>query len=127
VEKFRYCPNCRAEYRAGFERCADCDIALVDELPTEPPPAEPAPTHLVPDKELVEVFRSNQSDARIVRGFLEAQGIPAILLGEGEMPYPIDIGSLGERRVYVREEDVEDARTAIAGAQADWAATHPHP
>ena len=29
-----YCPECRSEYRAGFERCATCDdVSLVDELP----------------------------------------------------------------------------------------------
>jgi hypothetical protein len=37
------CPNCKAEYREGFTRCADCDVELVRELPaaalvvTEPP------------------------------------------------------------------------------------------
>jgi hypothetical protein len=117
---YRYCPECGTEYRAGFDRCAECDVALVDDPPDRPMLEITAPTHLVPDKELVEVFRSNQSDARIVRGFLEAQGIPAIILGEGEMPYPIDIGSLGERRIYVREEDADDARTAIAEVQAGW-------
>lgn len=30
-----YCPNCRTEYRAGFKVCADCDVALVEELPQE--------------------------------------------------------------------------------------------
>jgi len=30
-----YCPNCKAEYRQGFTRCADCDVELVQ----EPPPA----------------------------------------------------------------------------------------
>jgi hypothetical protein len=28
-----YCPQCRAEYRQGFTRCADCDIDLVYEPP----------------------------------------------------------------------------------------------
>jgi hypothetical protein len=28
-----FCPLCKAEYRPGFSRCADCDIDLVDELP----------------------------------------------------------------------------------------------
>jgi hypothetical protein len=28
-----YCPQCKAEYRQGFTRCADCDVALVAELP----------------------------------------------------------------------------------------------
>ncbi|HXY01194.1 MAG TPA: hypothetical protein VEI54_09760 [Candidatus Limnocylindrales bacterium] len=28
-----YCPECKAEYRQGFTRCADCDVDLVWELP----------------------------------------------------------------------------------------------
>ena len=28
-----FCPQCRVEYRAGFTRCTDCEVALVDELP----------------------------------------------------------------------------------------------
>jgi hypothetical protein len=29
------CPQCKAEYRPGFTRCADCDVDLVWELPKE--------------------------------------------------------------------------------------------
>jgi hypothetical protein len=28
-----FCPQCKAEYRQGFTRCADCDVELVYELP----------------------------------------------------------------------------------------------
>ncbi len=28
-----FCPQCKAEYRSGFARCADCDAELVGELP----------------------------------------------------------------------------------------------
>jgi len=28
-----FCPLCKAEYRHGYRRCADCDVELVDELP----------------------------------------------------------------------------------------------
>src|SRR6266446_594330 len=28
-----YCPQCEAEYRPGFTRCADCDVELVESLP----------------------------------------------------------------------------------------------
>jgi hypothetical protein len=28
-----FCPVCKAEYREGFTRCADCDVDLVYELP----------------------------------------------------------------------------------------------
>jgi len=27
-----FCPDCRAEYRPGFTRCSDCDVALVERL-----------------------------------------------------------------------------------------------
>jgi hypothetical protein len=27
------CPKCKAEYRPGFTRCADCDVELVESLP----------------------------------------------------------------------------------------------
>ena len=32
-----YCPQCKAEYRRGFTRCADCDVDLVYELPARMP------------------------------------------------------------------------------------------
>jgi len=28
-----FCPECKAEYRVGFTRCADCDVDLVANLP----------------------------------------------------------------------------------------------
>jgi hypothetical protein len=28
-----FCPDCRAEYREGFRRCADCDVDLVRDMP----------------------------------------------------------------------------------------------
>jgi len=30
-----FCPECRAEYRRDFTRCADCDVDLVQELPVQ--------------------------------------------------------------------------------------------
>jgi hypothetical protein len=41
-----FCPVCKAEYREGFSRCADCDVDLVWELPAAAlvapePPASP--------------------------------------------------------------------------------------
>jgi hypothetical protein len=28
-----FCPECKSEYRRGFTRCSDCDVALVEALP----------------------------------------------------------------------------------------------
>ena len=33
IGRTMYCPQCKAEYRQGFTRCADCDIDLVHEPP----------------------------------------------------------------------------------------------
>lgn len=41
-----FCPQCKAEYRAGFTRCADCDVDLVHELPAAEEPAH-APQEIV--------------------------------------------------------------------------------
>ena|SRR5580765_206475 len=32
-----YCPRCRAEYRPAFEKCSDCGVDLVEELPPTSP------------------------------------------------------------------------------------------
>lgn len=37
-----YCPDCRAEYRAGFSHCTDCDVDLVPELREEKPSSDQA-------------------------------------------------------------------------------------
>lgn len=34
-----WCPNCRSEFREGFDRCGSCDVDLIDhepEAPSEP-------------------------------------------------------------------------------------------
>lgn len=31
-----YCPQCKAEYRQGFTRCADCDVQLMEALSESP-------------------------------------------------------------------------------------------
>jgi hypothetical protein len=35
-----FCPNCGIEYRPGFTRCNDCDVDLVDQLPSADESAE---------------------------------------------------------------------------------------
>jgi hypothetical protein len=32
-----FCPECKAEYRPGYRRCADCDVDLVANLPEAQP------------------------------------------------------------------------------------------
>jgi hypothetical protein len=30
-----FCPNCRAEFRAGLTRCSDCGAALIEAIPSQ--------------------------------------------------------------------------------------------
>src|SRR5438552_6571009 len=43
VEVTMFCPQCKAEYRASFVRCSDCDVELVDHLPVQKPTTPPMP------------------------------------------------------------------------------------
>lgn len=31
----KYCPECKCEFRDGFDTCADCNIPLVETLPPQ--------------------------------------------------------------------------------------------
>jgi ribonuclease III len=69
----------------------------------------------VPD--LIVIFRT-QSDveASIVRGLLEANGVPSVVTSD--VPhniFPLTVNGLGQVRISVREEDADEARRIIDG------------
>lgn len=73
-----FCPQCNAEYRPGFTRCADCDVDLVQDPPefalAEATPAEPGD----PNEDPFCSFWKGQ-DARVhaeLCEVLEQAGIP---------------------------------------------------
>jgi ribonuclease III len=71
--------------------------------------------------ELVVIFRT-QSDveASIVRGLLEANGVPSIVGSDvAHNVFPLAIAELGEVRVSVRSEDAEEARRIIDGHRTE--------
>src|ERR1700756_3286292 len=35
-----FCPQCKAEYRSGFNRCSDCNVDLVDHVPESVPQSD---------------------------------------------------------------------------------------
>ena len=79
-----YCPQCRAEYRPGFDRCADCDVALVRELP----PEEDHDT-----TPFVRVFETSEIDViPVIKSILHGAGIPFNTKGEAMMSlFPSDM------------------------------------
>lgn len=58
-----WCPSCGDEFRDGFTRCSDCDVALVAHRPTPTPePDTPQAPARSADHELLEVDLSDWSE-----------------------------------------------------------------
>jgi hypothetical protein len=71
------CPECRAEYRPGIVRCADCGVPLVAALPAEDHEAP----ELVPACEI-----HDPADLLAVESALQGAGIPFELDDESAVP-----------------------------------------
>lgn len=122
----RYCPVCRAEYRAGFEACASCKgVALVDELPEEQLFTEADLPGALPvavtrtrgmartvevEGRVIDLMRAFvYDDALEHRRALEENHIPAILL-----PLEVAFPDRRERfEVCVREKDHGNAENLL--------------
>lgn len=78
------CPNCRSEFRAGFDRCPDCDVPLVASLPAE--------RHDQPA--WVEVMETADPGLLpLLRSVLESAGIPCTVEGEESVGiFPLGLG-----------------------------------
>lgn len=101
-----FCPKCRAEYREGFARCADCDLDLVDRRP-DPPPEKPWTI----------LFAGDCARADVIRGSLEAAGIETIAPDETGVPL-LSLyapSSFRQIRLFVRESDLAQAREIMEG------------
>jgi hypothetical protein len=106
-----FCPNCKAEYREGILRCAECDVDLVFELPAEP--------NQIPEYvDWVNIISfADKYEADLAQGLLEASDIEAVTLSD-------DCGSVYPSMTYVqgirlmvKKEDVEAAKEVLTDAE----------
>jgi hypothetical protein len=106
-----FCPNCKLEYRAGFTRCADCDVDLVAALPK----AADAQEVGVHDLRSPSVLRRgvSVSDAAVIRDALRAAGIrfntrraSAEIVADGSASYEF----------WVNAEDRPNAQSVLESA-----------
>lgn len=69
-----FCPNCGVEYRPGFTRCNDCDVDLVNELPSEE--AGPEQAAGPPAASLELLWRGTQAGVfHLIAGALDDAGL----------------------------------------------------
>jgi len=93
-----YCPACKQEYAGDVTECPEDHVALVAELPFQTVPAE--------GETWVEIASTGADDeARLLAGFLEAEGIPAQIENVKFNMEPINFGKMGDIRVYVGADD----------------------
>jgi hypothetical protein len=72
-----FCPKCEAEYREGIYECADCGVALVEDLPAR---------DVHPDLELIAVFETaDPALLPVAKSVLEAAEIPFFVQGDEAM------------------------------------------
>jgi hypothetical protein len=70
-----FCPDCRCEYRPGFDRCADCGTVLVDALPSAPAAAQEMDASPDEEPDTVVTHVSGQPMAEMYAELLAGQGI----------------------------------------------------
>lgn len=97
-----YCPTCKQAFTADTTECPTDRIPLVDELPFQ--------TVEGPSTTWVEIATAQTEDeAKLLQGFLEAEGIPCQIESLKFNMEPVNLGVMGEIRIYVSADNEEVA------------------
>lgn len=72
----------------------------------------------MPENLVVVYTAAGQIEANLIKGLLEAAGIPAMISQEGAgVAYGLTVGPLGKAQILVREEDAAEARELLAAIE----------
>jgi hypothetical protein len=100
------CPDCGAEYVRGIEPCADCHVALIHM-------GESAAQHGDEATWTQILVVTDETEAELIRGYLESEGIPCNLESLVFHAEPFTFGPLSKVRLHVPTSDVERARKLL--------------
>jgi hypothetical protein len=95
-----FCPNCKYEYEAGVERCADCGSLLVERL--EEPHSEPRPE--VPLVKLAEGLRPM---VEMLADILRKHAIYSLVKAGDPLPDQLWPGPIPHVELWIRSDDFE--------------------
>ncbi len=112
------CPKCGDEYQAGFQRCSDCDVDLI-EVP--PPPPEPPPLRIV-----TVLATGDQLRLEMAKSLLDSAGVDYWVKGErlqdlfggGRVGAGFNI-MIGPMLLQVDEADEPDAKAILSEIPPD--------
>src|SRR5712691_9737227 len=108
-----YCPNCKEARSADLEECPVCKAKLVGELPFQVVEGD--------NTTWVEIASTGGRDeARLLAGFLEAEGIDAQVEDVKFNMEPVNFGAMGEIRVYVPAEDEQKAQELLRQRETEY-------
>jgi hypothetical protein len=109
-----YCPVCKHQYDEPATECPKDNVPLVGELPFQ--------TVDSGDETWVEITSVGTDDeARILAGYLEAEGIPAQVESLKFSMEPVNLGTMSEIRVYVSAENEERAMRLVEDRREEFA------
>ena len=98
-----FCPQCRTDYREGFDTCTDCGVSLVPELQPEP-----APEYLEFEEILISL---SGSDIAMIKSLLESEGITYYFRGESSYSFA------PPTRLMVQKDRADEAREILKGLE----------
>ena len=106
-----FCPQCKLEYRAGFTKCNDCDLDLVEDLD------DVVENHDDPGYVRVATVQGLMEEQQL-RSFLEANDIPTEVSGEAvRITHALTIDGLGAASVLVPRKFAAKARDLLEKAE----------
>lgn len=99
------CPECKAEYRQGYTKCADCNIELVEAGSIQEEPSEPEEIALN-----TVMISSNQGQIAIAKSLLDSSGITYFIEGESSSSL---LEATIPAMIKVPEENFEQAKEIL--------------
>lgn len=100
------CPQCRSEYRAGFDTCADCGVRLVE--PAALPRRRAVGESI---QEVAIATYSGQPEAEMHAELLRGEDIPSVVVQL--LPGPRLAWGMAPCELRVRATDLERAREVL--------------